>query len=166
MTKRCLVTCNIFSHCRQVASVFLIILSNILQTDLPEEKMPRSTCNLEVLSASSCILNSTSPVHPLEHPQDMTNVMLVYMFVATAVFLYMAFGFNPECKRSNADINNQICYKALEPVGCFQSRLSIPAVEKPNTLDNTNYLQTVETTYRTADLYSTYLHSSESDDST
>eukprot|EP00731_Ephydatia_muelleri_P020332 Em0013g59a len=93
----------------QISSVVLVLLSNILQTDLPEEQISRSTCHLEVLSVSSCIVaNSTSPVDPTEHPKDMTNVMLVYMFLAAAVFLYMVLWFKPQYKRSDADRNNEV----------------------------------------------------------
>ncbi|KAL5470655.1 hypothetical protein EMCRGX_G028657 [Ephydatia muelleri] len=151
----------------QISSVVLVLLSNILQTDLPEEQISRSTCHLEVLSVSSCIVaNSTSPVDPTEHPKDMTNVMLVYMFLAAAVFLYMVLWFKPQYKRSDADRNNEVCYKALKPVGCFQTTQSKSVVDKLISKDSrsTNFLHTVETTYQTADLYSTYLES-ESDES-
>ena len=94
--------------------------------------------------------------------------MLVYMFLAAAVFLYMVLWFKPKYKRSDADHNSEVCYKALQPVGCFQTIHTNSAVEKQKSKDSqyTNFLQTVETTYQTADLYSTYVESAESDEST
>lgn len=159
---------NLLYHLRQMASVLLVILSNILQTDLPEELISRSRCHLDVLSASSCIIvNSTSPDASLEHPQDMTTVMVVYMCLVAAVFLYMVLLFNPQYKRSEADHNSELHYKALKPVECFQAEYSVSKVEQnPTNSHCTNSVQTVETTYQTADSYSTYLQTSESDECT
>ena len=150
-----------------MASVLLVILSNLLETKLPDELLSRSTCHIDTLSISTCIfVNSTSPDGSFEHPQDMTNVMLVYMCLVAAVFLYMAFKFNPLYKRSDTDHNSEIHYKALKPVECFHPAHPISSAESQKEVHSfsDDALKTTETTYQSADLYSSYLITEESND--
>eukprot|EP00731_Ephydatia_muelleri_P020326 Em0013g53a len=98
----------------QVFAVVFIALSTAFESPLSQELISNSKCShAQVQNALYC---NTSIFDIIEDtPQDMTNVVYVYMALIVLAFLYMVVLFKPRYKRAESDKNGEVRIKQRLP---------------------------------------------------
>lgn len=95
-------------------AVVFIALSTAFESPLSQELISNSKCShAQVQNALYC---NTSIFDIIEDtPQDMTNVVYVYMALIVLAFLYMVVLFKPRYKRAESDKNGEVRIKQRLP---------------------------------------------------
>ena len=87
--------------------MIFILLITALESPLPLDLVSKSKCSHAIMQ-NVLYCNSSNFGIFEDVPQDMTNVMYVYMTLVVVAFLYMVVFFKPSYKRSESDINGEV----------------------------------------------------------